>query len=85
MLSALEAKVQLAKLGKFQWLEVDEEILKHFLQNKYPGPGYFIYKDIRLCLPGMAEEIADREDIDVHAVLFKDEAKTMSVSTQNKK
>jgi hypothetical protein len=80
MLLRLETQVQHAKLGGFQWLEVDRDVLLHFNKGQEPKAGYIIYKDVRLCLPGGAEEIIKREDLDVHSLVFKNEKMTVSTT-----
>jgi hypothetical protein len=82
MLTRLETQVQHAKLGGFQWLEVDRDVLIYMNKGSEPKPGYVIYKDIRLCLEGGADEIMKREGLDMHSLIFKNE--NMTVSTVRK-
>ena len=69
----LEGNVTFCKNAGIEWLEVSEELLKSFCQGKLPQAGYFIYKDVKLCLKGTAEQIAQRDALNCHQVLFPDE------------
>lgn len=69
----LDANVQYCHAAKIEWLEVDPDLLAHFSGGELPAAGYIIYKNVRLCLKGAAEEIAHRERLTVHEVLYKDE------------
>lgn len=69
----LETNVQYCKAAGIEWLEVSPDLLKHFCGGQHPEVGYMIYKDIRLCLKDTAEDIARRERMTCHQILFKDE------------
>lgn len=69
----LEANVNYCLAAKIEWLEVSEDLLKHFSQGQLPECGYHIYKNIRLCLKGAAEDIARKEQMNCHEVMFPDE------------
>jgi len=69
----LETNVQYCKAANIEWLEVSPELLKHFCKGVLPEVGYFIYKDIRICLKDTAEGIAEREKMSCHQVLFPEE------------
>ena len=69
----LETNVQYCKAANIQWLEVSPDLLKHFNKGKIPDVGYSIYKDIKICLVDTAEEIARREKMDCHEILFPKE------------
>jgi len=79
---SLEAEVERAKIMGADWLEVDEAVLRYFNKGNMPGAGYILYKGVKLCLAGAAEELARRDNLDVFNVVFKDEK--MKVSTVKK-
>jgi hypothetical protein len=79
MRMGLDGQIDYAKAGGFEWLEVEDAVLRSFCKGELPESGYFIYKDIRLCLTGQAEDLAKRDGMDIHAIVFKEEAKTMKV------
>jgi len=70
----LDAAVAYAQATKSDWIEVDEAVLKHFYGGKIHPVGYYIYKNIRLCLAGQAEDLARRDGLNCHEIVFpKDE------------
>lgn len=69
----LETNVQYCLAAGIEWLEVSEDLLKHFNKGKLPDPCYFIYKNVKLVRPGTAEGIAAQERLTCHQILFKDE------------
>ena len=69
----LESNAVYCAAAKIEWLEVSADILKHFCGGKIPDEGYFIYKNVRLCLPDTAEQIAKRDGMTCHEIMFKDE------------
>jgi len=73
LLHQLETNVQFCKNAGSDWLEVPEDVLKYFCKGKLPEAGYYIYKDIKLCLRDMSEIIAERERLDCHQIMFPDE------------
>jgi hypothetical protein len=81
MMIELETQVARAQAGGYEWLEVEKPVLLHFTKGQMPGSGYLIYKNIRLCLEGTAEELAKRDGLDVHAIVFKEEASKMRVGS----
>lgn len=72
-LTQLETAIVYAQQAKIEWLEVEPEILKHFCRGQLPESGYYIYKNVKLCLEGKAEEIARQEGLSCHEVLFPKE------------
>lgn len=81
MMVRLETSVTYAKSGGFEWLEVDKDVLEHFCRGKMPSSGYYVYKGIKLCLAGQASDLARKENQDVHAIVFKEDAKKASVGS----
>lgn len=77
----LEHQVTAATLSKCEWLEVDEDVITHFTQGKFPEARYVIYKNIRLCLENESDEIARKENMTVFQTLHKEDAKQFSVNT----
>lgn len=73
LVSELETNVQYCLSAGIEWLEVEEALLAGLCKGKVPGPGYMVYKNVKLCLPGTAETIARRESLTVHEILFKDD------------
>lgn len=69
----LEAQVQYCAHANIDWLEVSDDLLMHFSGGKLPEAGYFIYKNVRLCRTGTAEDIAQREKLPMHAILYPHE------------
>lgn len=69
-LTQLETAVIYATQAKIEWLEVEEDILKHFSGGKLPDAGYVIYKNIKMCLANQAEELAKRDALTCHQVMF---------------
>lgn len=70
----LETFIAYAQQNKIEWGEVDADILKHFNKGELPAAGYFIYKNIKLCLPNTAEDLARRDNMNCHQVLFPQES-----------
>lgn len=68
-----------ASVPPIEWLEVPEELLKHFCGGSIPASGYFIYENVKLCLKGKAEEIAKRDGLNSFQVLFPDDAGKMRI------
>ena len=66
----LDAAVAYAKATKAEWIEVDEAVLKHFYKGEIHPVGYYIYKDIKLCRPGQAESLAQRDGLSCHEIVF---------------
>lgn len=52
------------------WLECDERLIAHLCGGKFPDEGYMIYKNVRLCKPGTAEEIAKKGKMTIEQILF---------------
>lgn len=52
------------------WLECDERLIAHLCGGKFPHNGYMIYKNVRLCKAGMAEEIAKTERLTIEQIMF---------------
>lgn len=73
-LTQLESAIVYAQQAKIEWVEVEEDILKYFNKGALPECGYFIYKNIKLCLQGTAEDIARRDGLSCHEVIFPKES-----------
>ncbi len=69
----LETNVNYCVAAGIEWLEVSKELLTYFNKGKMPESVYYIYKNVKLVLEGTAEQIAQKEKMDCHQVLFKDE------------
>ncbi len=69
----LDANVTYCTAAGVDWLEVDKDLLMHLNGGDMPEAGYYIYKNVKLCLEGQAESIAARDKLNIHEVLFKDE------------
>lgn len=78
----LESAIVYAQQAKVEWLEVEPEILKHFCKGELPKVGYFIYKNIKLCLEGTAEEIAKRDRLTCDQIIYPKEG-YMKIGVKN--
>lgn len=72
-LTELESAVVYARQAKIEWMEVEEDILKYFNRGKLPSVGYYIYKGVKLCLKDTAPDLARREGLSCHEILFPKE------------
>jgi hypothetical protein len=59
------------------WLECDERLIAHLCGGKFPHNGYMIYKNVRLCKAGMAEEIAKTERLTIEQIMFPKDGEMM--------
>lgn len=73
-LMQLETAAIYANQAKIDWLEVEEDILKHFCNGNIPEAGYFIYKNVKLCLKDTAQSLAKRDNLSCHEILFPKES-----------
>jgi hypothetical protein len=80
----LDAAVAYATATKAEWIEVDEAVLKHFYKGTIHPVGYYIYKNIKLCLAGKAEDLAKRDGLSCHEVVFPKDQFTCGVRRANK-
>jgi len=80
----LDAAVAYAKATKAEWIEVDEAVLKHFYKGVIHPVGYYIYKDIKLCLAGKAESLAQRDGLSCHEIVFPKDQFTCGVRSARK-
>ena len=75
----LDAAVAYAVATKAEWIEVDEAVLKHFYKGEIHPVGYYIYKNIKLCLAGKAESLAARDGLSCHEIVFPKDQFTCGV------
>lgn len=75
----LNANIDKCHAAGIEWLEVPDSIIKMFCKGEIPETGYMIYKNVKLCLAGKAEDVARREKLTCHEVLFPGEAGKMQV------
>lgn len=72
-LTELESAIVYCQQAKIEWMEVEPEILKHFCKGELPKAGYYIYRNIKLCLAGTAEEIAKRDRLTCDQIIYPKE------------
>lgn len=72
-LTELESAIVYAQQSKVEWMEVEPEILTHFCHGEIPKSGYYIYKNIKLCLAGTADEIAKRDRLTCDQIIYPKE------------
>lgn len=80
----LDAAVAYAQAAKAEWIEVDEPVLRHFYKGDIPDVGYYIYKNIKLCLVGKAESLARRDGLTCHEIVFPKDQFTCGVRRATK-
>jgi hypothetical protein len=81
--SELETNIQFCLQAGIEWFEVDVELIRAICNGKFPDAGYMIYKNVKLCPTGKSEEIAKREQLTVHEILFKDDKLNYRVGKAN--
>ena len=77
-LAELEAQIALAKQAGYKWLEIPRETLE-LVAGEYPPLHYIVYKDVKICPFGFAEECKKKEKVlDIELVFPNDKFKKIS-------
>lgn len=70
-LADLDQQVFLAKSHGCNSIEADEKVIRYFTRNSYPeAVGYFMYKDIKVFIPGKFRGHARTDKLSMHDKLF---------------
>lgn len=80
-LMELDGNIQICLSSGIHWLECDEKLIAHLCGGKFPEAQYMIYKNVRLCKPGAAEDIAKKEKLTIEQIMFPKNGE-MFVSTK---
>lgn len=71
----LDAHISNAQRNNREWLEYNPDVIAYLCGGEAPQAGYMMYKSIRLCMPGMAEEIARREKLTIDEIWYVEDGK----------
>jgi len=56
-----ETKIAIAARNGQKWMEVPKNILVNLCRGEYPKSGYIIWKNVKVCEMGRAEELAKKD------------------------